>query len=426
MNEDILSFIWRYQYFETANLQTDENLHISVIRTGYKNVNSGPDFSQASVIIDEVHWHGSVEIHVKSSDWFVHTHEKDRAYENVILHVVWENDKPVVRNDGTLIPTLTLKGLVKMAVLEKYAALQDVKTGIPCAGSFAEIAEIHKYAMLDRVLLERLERKAGEVLHLLEINQNDWEKTTYQWLGRHYGFKLNDHAFARLTRITPWKIIQKHRDRLVQVEALLFGMAGMIPDDSDENYVRQLRKEFQFLSAKFRLSEETMQPHEWKFAKLRPAGFPTVRLAQLARLLSKTGNLFLMLTTAEPIADLQEIFHAPQSEYWTEHYVFGKKSKNKVPAMGKDASALLVINVVAPLLVAFSKQKQQPEMLDKAIYWLSQVPAENNHILREWANLGMRVKTAADSQALIEWYNNFCVPRKCLECTVGGILVRST
>lgn len=426
MNEDILSFVWRFQYFNTTNLQTDDNVSVSILRTGYKNANAGPDFSQAAVIIDNVHWHGSIEIHVRSSDWFLHTHEKDLAYEGVILHVVWENDRPIIRKDGTMIPTLSLKGLVNAAVLERYAMLQDVKEGIPCAGMFQEILDIHKYAMLDRVLMGRLDRKAGEVMHLFENNQNDWEKTAYQWLGRHFGFKLNDHAFLRLTQIAPWKIIQKHRVRLVQIEALLFGMAGLIPEDSDENYVRLLRKEFLFLTTKYELTEKVMWAHEWKYAKLRPAGFPTVRLAQLAKLLSREGSLFLMLTSAQSITDLQEIFHGTQSEYWTEHYVFGKKSKNKVPAMGKDASALLVINVVVPLLVAFSKQRQQPELLDKAIYWLSQVPAENNRITRDWATLGMRVNTAADSQALIEWYNNFCSTRKCLDCTVGGILVRTS
>jgi hypothetical protein len=425
MNEDILSFIWRFQYFETADLRTDENLSVSVLRTGYKNVNAGPDFSQAAVVIDQVHWHGSVEIHVRSSDWLLHTHEKDLAYEGVILHVVWENDQPIVRADGTLLPTLSLKGMVKSSVLERYAALQDFKEGIPCTDMFAKVIDIHKYAMLDRVLLERLDRKAGEIMRLYEDNKKDWEQTAYQWIGRHYGFKLNDHAFLRLMQITPWKIIQKHRDHLVQIEALLFGMAGLIPEHSDGKYIRLLQKEFQFLSAKYKLSGEPMPAHEWKFARLRPAGFPTVRIAQLAKLLSRQGSLFLLLTTAESITALHEIFHCPQSEYWTEHYIFGKKSKQRVPAMGNEASSLLIINVVVPLMVAYSKQRQQPALLDRAIYWLSQIAAESNRITREWGTLGMAVKTAEDSQALIEWYNNYCMPRKCLECTVGSILVRS-
>lgn len=427
MNEDILSFIWRFQYFETTDLRTDENLSLSVIRTGYKNVNAGPDFSEARVIIDGVQWIGSIEIHVKSSDWFLHTHETNDAYEGVILHIVWENDRQVIRKDGTSIPTLSLKGLVKTAVLERYAQLQDEKEGIPCAAMFHEVAEIQKYAMLDRVLLERLDRKASDVNRLLEINKNDWEETTYQWLAKHFGFKLNDHSFLRLAQIASWKTIQKHRDRPLQIEALLFGCAGLLPgvDETVEVYVRQLRNEFQFLCGKYKLTGQPMQSHEWKFSRLRPVGFPTVRIAQLARLLSEHGSLFSMIVTATNFQELQSRFQIGQSQYWEEHYIFGKKAKAKVPAMGSDASALLIINAVVPLLVAYSKQRQQPELLDKAIYWLSEIPAENNRITRDWNDLGMRVTTAADSQALIEWYNQYCMPRKCLECTIGAALVRS-
>jgi hypothetical protein len=427
MNEDILSFIWRFQYFDTADLHTDENLSLSIIRTGYKNVNAGPDFSEARVIIDDVQWIGSIEIHVKSSDWFLHTHETNDAYEGVILHIVWENDRPVIRKDGTSIPTLSLKSLVKPAILERYSQLQDEKEGIPCAAMFQEVAEIQKYAMLDRVLLERLDRKSSDVNKLLEINNNDWEETAYQWLAKHFGFKLNDHSFLRLAQIANWKVIQKHRDRLLQIEALLFGCAGLLPDADEtvEVYVRQLRNEFQFLSGKYKLAGKPMEAHEWKFSRLRPAGFPTVRIAQLARLLSEHGSLFSMIVTATNFQELQSRFQIGQSEYWTEHYIFGKKAKAKVPAMGSDSSALLIINAVVPLLVAYSKQRQLPELLDKAIYWLSEIPAENNRITRDWNGLGMRVTTSADSQALIEWYNQYCTPRKCLECTVGAALVRA-
>ncbi|CAG5068183.1 hypothetical protein DYBT9623_00912 [Dyadobacter sp. CECT 9623] len=425
MNEEILSFVWRFQYFESANLATDDQKRISVIRTGHRNNNAGPDFLEAAVVIDDVHWYGSIEIHVRSSDWFVHTHDSDPAYESVILHLVWENDKPVMRQDGTLVPTLALKGLVKNSIMERYALLQDMGDTIPCSGMFSEIHEIHKYAMLDRVLLERLDRKAAAVMEMLEKNRNDWEETAYQWLGMHFGFKLNDPAFLRLTQIVPLKIIQKHRDRLLHIEAILFGCAGLIPEKSEDIYVRSLQKEFRFFSTKYKLADKVMQSHEWKFAKLRPAGFPTIRLAQLARLLSIQGNLFSTIISVNSFEKMQELFQLRQSEYWVRHYVFDKKAATPVPFMGKDAGSLLIINGIIPVLVAFARQRQQPELLDKAIDWLSQLPSENNRITREWATLGMRVKTSADSQALIEWYNNYCLPKKCLDCTVGAGLVRS-
>ncbi|GGN03237.1 hypothetical protein GCM10010967_42460 [Dyadobacter beijingensis] len=426
MNEDLLAFIWRFQYFEQKALRTDENMPLSVIRPGFRNTNAGPDFAEARIVIDGVVWVGSIEIHVRSSDWYLHEHERNGAYDGVVLHVVWDNDGPAHRRDGTAVPTLSLNGLVQASIIERYRLLQDEKEMVPCSSQFATVDQIRKYAMLDRVLLERLARKAADIHQLLETNQQDWEQTAYQWLGRHFGFKLNDPPFQRLTAIVPWKIIRKHTDRLMQVEALLFGCAGLIGEESEDIYVRQLQQEFRFLSAKYQLADAIMQPHEWKYARLRPAGFPTVRLAQFARLLCNTGGFLNRFLTAGHFDEIRELFRIEQSAYWREHYLFGKKARGLVPYLGADASNLLIINAAVPLLVAYSKQREHPALLDKAIYWLSEIPAENNRITREWASLGMRVKSAADSQALIEWFNNYCTPKRCLECTVGAALVRET
>ena len=434
MNEHILSFIWRFQYFETADLRTDEGSELSISRAGLLNSNAGPDFSNVRIQIDGVEWAGCVEIHVKASDWFLHQHATDKAYESVVLHVVWENDLPVNRLDGTLIPTLTLKGIVRRSILERYFQLLDEKEEIPCANSFGHADHLQKLAMLDRVLLERLDAKASNVIVLFQNNQQNWEETAYQWLGQHFGFKLNDPAFLRLTQIVPWKIIQKHRNALLQIEAILFGVAGLIPElvvtgdigVPQEEYVHDLRREYQFLSAKYGLQGNKIEEHEWKFLRLRPAGFPTVRLAQMAKLLSRHTSIFSVIVNQEKLSGLHDIFQLQQSEYWTGHFQFGKKSKSKVPAMGKEAANLLIINAVIPLIVAYSRQRHLPDLLDRAIEWLSEIPAENNRITREWERLEMRVKTAADSQALIQWHNHYCIERRCLDCTVGASLVRSS
>ncbi len=436
MNEDILSFIWRFQYFIAPDLQTDAGEKLRIRKAGQKNTNAGPDFSDSRVEIDGVEWIGCVEIHVKASDWFLHQHEHDQAYESVVLHVVWENDTPIRRRDGTLLPTLTLKGTVRLSVLERYSKLQDQKEGIPCSGIFHEVHELQKIAMLDRTLLERLERKSAQVLEMLQNNQYDWEEVSFQWLGQHFGFKLNDPAFLRLTQIVPLKIIQKHRSSLFQIEALLFGSAGLIPEKADidlngnllfeDTYIAELRKEYRFLAAKYGLTGKQMEFREWKFLRLRPAGFPTIRMAQFARLLNLQNGLFSAITNTENASGLHQLFHLKQSEYWTLHFQFQKKAKTKVPAMGKDATDLLIINAAVPLLVAYSKQRQQPELLDRAIGWLSELAAENNRITREWEEVEMKVKTAADSQALIEWYHNYCMPRRCLECSVGAALLRQS
>lgn len=281
--------------------------------------------------------------------------------------------------------------------------------------------------MLDKVLLERLDQKASKVLQLLQANQQDWEETTYQWLGQHFGFKLNDPAFLRLMQIIPLKVLQKHRGQIIQLEALLFGAAGLIPglsDDMDEVYITDLRREYNFMANKYGLANLQMNAHEFKFLRLRPAGFPTIRLSQFANLLNRNSTLFSTLTTAKKVKDLHSLFELKQSDYWIHHFQFGKPSKNTVPAMGKDAINSLIINAAVPLLVAYCRHRQQPDLLDKALRWLSEIPAENNHIIRTWETLGMKVKTAADSQALIGWYNHYCSAKKCLDCVVGAALVR--
>ncbi|WP_159466842.1 DUF2851 family protein [Dyadobacter sp. 3J3] len=436
MNEDLLSFIWQFQYFDAVNLKNEEGERIQIILTGHKNANAGPDFSDARIRIDGVEWVGSVEIHTKSSDWLLHQHSENEAYESVIIHVVWENDVTIFRPDKTILPVISLKGLVRLSILERYSALMDAREfyenpGIACQEQFADVNELQKFSMLDRVLLERLDKKASNVLELYQANQQDWEETAYQWLGQHFGFKLNDPAFLRLTQIIPLKILQKHRTQSSQLEGLLFGSAGLIPDKSkgeeiEDFYIEALRREYQFLSNKYQISHLQMNAHEFKFLRLRPAGFPTIRISQFADLISKNGTFFSSIISAENVKSLHQLFNLKQSDYWIHHFQFGKLSKSNVPVMGKDAVNLLIINAAVPLLVAYSRQRQQPELLDKALTWLSEIPAENNRITREWEILGMKVKTAADSQSLIEWYNHYCTNKKCLECTVGAALIRST
>ncbi|MDQ6476966.1 DUF2851 family protein [Dyadobacter sp. LHD-138] len=432
MNEDLLSFIWQFQYFDASDLHTEAGENIDILRTGHRNTNAGPDFSGARIRIDGVEWVGSVEIHTISSDWLSHQHNNDAAYESVILHVVWENDKPIHRPDGTILPVLSLKGLVRLSILERYANLIHAEErynadAIPCAEQFPSVGALQKFSMLDKVLLERLDEKASKVLQLFQANQQDWEETTYQWLGQHFGFKLNDPAFLRLTQIIPLKVLQKHRGQIIQLEALLFGTAGLIPDlsdDVDEVYATDLRREYNFMANKYGLTDLQMNAHEFKFLRLRPSGFPTIRLSQFASLLNRNSALFSTLTTAKKVKDLHCLFESKQSDYWIHHFQFGKPSKNTVPVMGKDAINLLIINAAVPILVAYSRHRQKPDLLDKALSWLSEIPAENNHITRTWETLGMKVKTAADSQALIGWYNHYCSAKKCLDCVVGAALVR--
>jgi hypothetical protein len=417
MNESFLHYLWQFQYFKKKDLLSFDGEELTVLKTGMLNSNAGPDFFNAKVKIGEIEWVGNVEIHIKSSEWFAHHHEKDSAYDNVILHVVWDNDKPVIRN-GTSIPTLELKNRVDPSLLQEYKRLINSSTSIACQKSFSQVDDLIKLSTLDKALMQRLETKANQVADLLKFNKNDWEETTYQLLARNFGFKVNAEPFFQLSKSLPYKIIQKQSSQL-QVEALIFGQAGMLETKTKDEYISLLFKEYHLLEQKYSLTDFKLNPAQWRFLRLRPANFPTIRLAQFAVLLFKTKNIFSQLISIESYTSIQRIFVLPQSDYWETHYRFGKKSKGEVPELGEASIQNIVINTVAPLLVAYGKYKDEQSYVDRAVELLQQLSAEENKITKEWNALGLKVKNAFDSQAVIELYNNFCQKRQCLNCSIG-------
>ena len=425
MNEAFLHFLWQFQYFDKSCLQTTDDETIQVLRIGQPNTNAGADFQDARLLIDEVEWAGTVEIHVKSSDWNIHAHDADMAYQNVILHVVWQDDKPIVRSDQTKIPTLILSDKTDYSLAQKYQALLESKQPMACYSQFQKVSGVKKYAMLDKVLMQRLANKALFVHQYLSENNQDWEETAYQTLAKNFGFKLNAEPFFRLAKALPLKVLGKHRDNLFQLEALIFGVAGFLSANSlEDEYQTKLAKEFQFVSAKYQLQDDILGAHEWKYLRLRPANFPTVRLAQFAKLIQENINLFSVILHLDNIENVSKTFKIEQSAYWQEHYVFGKKATGKVPIIGETSVENIVINTVVPLLVAYSKQKDDERYLEKAIRFLEELPAENNKITKHWQTLDLPMKTAFDSQAGIEWFNQFCSTKKCLSCEVGISLLR--
>lgn len=423
MNESFLHYIWQFQYFNKVDLLTSGEEKISVLRPGFHNTHAGPDFLQSKIKIDNIEWAGHVELHVKSSEWYNHRHEQDGAYENVILHVVWENDKPVYRKDNTLLPTLELKKRVDTSLIQSYRKLVESSSEVACERNFHSVDTIVHLSMLDKALMQRLETKSDLVSKLLEGNQGDWEETCYQWLAKAFGFKTNSDAFFDLSRSMPFKIIQKHNS-LQQKEALLFGVAGMLSTKTKNEYITALYGEYQFLRKKFKLAEAELNPSQWKFLRLRPANFPTVRIAQLASILHQQKSIFSKLIETEDVSELIKIFSTVQSAYWQEHYRFGKPAKGKVPSMGIASIENLIINAVAPMLVAYGKAKDETIYIERAVHLLQQLPGESNKITRLWDELGLKMKTAFDSQAGIELYNNFCKKRQCLNCSVGVALLK--
>ena len=420
MKEDFLHYVWRFQYFTKQKLQTTTGEPLRIIHQGFLNTDSGPDFSNAKIQIGSLEWAGNVEIHIKASDWVKHQHDDDQSYQNVILHVVWEDDHTIYRADGSSIPTLALSQRVDTRLQEKYWALLQNAEQIPCANTFPDISSLTKMTMLDKVIVNRLERKATELLNWHQKYQADWEEIAYQWVVQHFGFKTNNPSFLQLAQSIPLKLFQKHGNQLLQIEAFLFGISGLLNEASvDDDYVKALRREYHFLQHKYRLSDAAMESNQWKFMRMRPSNFPTIRLAQLGMLLFTQKSFFSKFLFTESPERLLKIFEVTQSEYWQKHYDFGKTSKKKLEGMGKSSQVNLLINCVAPLLVAYGIYKDNTKYTDRALELLEQLPAEQNKIVRSWKQLGLEVKSAFDSQASLELYNQFCQKNKCLSCSIG-------
>lgn len=424
MNESFIHYLWQFQYFDKSELTTTEGEVLNILKPGILNSDAGPDFSQAKIKVGEIVWIGNVEIHIQSSGWYEHKHDQDAAYENVVLHVVWEENKPVYRTDGTRIPTLQLKGRVEDHLLKSYQKLINNPSAIPCEKSFASVDDLIKHAIVDKALMSRLETKATQIKKLLDKNKGDWDETTYQLVGSNFGFKVNKDPFIQLTNALPYKLIQKHRSSPVEVEALLFGQAGFLVAKTKDEYLTQLFNTYQFLAKKYDLMDKEMHVAQWKFLRLRPANFPTIRLAQLASLLCSQANIFSGMVEASSYKQLIQFFEIHQSAYWKTHYRFGKKSKGEVPGLGESSTENIIINTVVPLFVAYGQSRDDYSFVEKAIAILQSIPSEKNRIIKVWQELGYVSKTAFDSQGLIELYNSFCQRRACLNCTIGSALLK--
>jgi hypothetical protein len=422
MKEDFLQFIWLNQYFYKDNLRTTTGEELSIFNQGTKNSNSGPDFNGSRIRINDITWVGNTEIHRQSSDWNTHKHGQDKAYDNVILHVVWEDDKPVKRTDLTSIPTLELKNRIDPSVISRYNTLIRNETKILCASSFHTVSTLSKNSMLDRAVLNRLENKANVVREMLYSCANNWEQVAYSMLASNFGFKLNHFPFLRLSQSLPLKLLIKHSDHLFKMEALLFGVAGFFHYPYNDKYPNELRKEYAFLSHKYNLHRNELSIAEWKFSKVRPANFPTLRLAQFAAFIRHDPKLFSLFLHTSDIGNLLKEQYKV-SDYWQEHYSFDKHAPVHSTNLGKESIYNIAINTIVPLLVAYSKEKDEPEYMEKAISLLESIPAERNRITREWLNLDHPMQNAFDTQGAIELYNNYCTKRACLNCIIGKEII---
>ncbi len=416
MTEEFLHFIWKFK-MKDQTFRTLQGNEVVIIRHGEHNRDAGPDFLNTMIRIDSTLWAGNVEIHVRSSDWFRHRHDLDLSYDNVILHLVFEHDQTVTRKNGEEIPELVICDQVDPCLFETYQYFLNNHLWIPCALSLNVIDPLVLSNWLEVLSIERLELKYHNVLKILEFNNNDWNQAFYQALSGTFGFRINKEPFEMLARNTPVRFIEKHKDSLLQVEALLFGQAGLLERDYKDDYAEKLKKEYLHLKNKFSLQK--ISGHLWKFLRLRPNNFPTIRIAQLAMLLYLHENLFGKIIDSRDIIMIRNLFKVSASSYWHEHYRFDKLSASIPKKMSDQTIDLVMINNIIPFIFAYGKLKNRVSDQELALKLLSEIQPESNSIIRNFAKFGVDAKNAADSQALLELKNSYCDQKRCLDCRLA-------
>lgn len=425
MREDLLHFIWKYKKLQLTDLVTSNDESVVLIDVGLHNHLSGPDFFYAKVNIDGQLWVGNVEIHIKSSDWYAHRHEEDVKYDNVILHVVWEDDASVFRKDGSEIPTLELKNYIPKKLLLAYQNLFDKKqkTFNNCEKDIAHVDAFIFQNWLERLYFERLERKSEFVLALLKDSKNNWEQVLFALLLKNFGLKINGEAFLSLSNALDFSVIRKLQSDVSQLESVFFGMSNLLEDETVlDNYYIQLKKEYQYVKNKFDLKDDGVLKPE--FFKLRPPNFPTIRLSQLANLYTTHQNLFDKVINANSVEELYLLFDVCASEYWNDHFTFGKTTKKRTKKLTKKFIDLLIINSILPLKFCYSQQLGN-DINEDILKIISKIKKEDNSIISNFKVLEVIPKNAKNSHAILQLYNEYCTKNRCLECAIGTELLKN-
>jgi len=424
MKEEFLHFLWKYGLYHKESLKTTEGDVIEVIHPGIYNRDSGPDFFNARIKFRGIEWAGNVEIHSKASHFELHGHHRDHAYDNVILHIVTDNDKKVFSANGLEIPAAVIS--FDSNIYDRYLNLVNNPFIIACQEEIGSIDRFNLNHWISILTVERMGEKFESIKMMLTDTGNDWEEVFYRMIARYFGFRVNTEPFEMLASALPFRIIRKHLDNRLQIEALLFGTAGMLSEGLfrgaiNDNYYNDLIREFKVLKAKY--SIQPIHGWLWKFSKLRPANFPTVRISQLSAMLAVTGGLFSKVIETRETGELREVFNVTASEYWDNHYVFGKKSKHEKKNTGDTAIDILLINAVIPLLFTYGKIKHHDDYCIRALDFLEEIPPENNRIIKEWNETGVIASSAFDTQGLLQLRNEYCRKRRCLDCHIGSELI---
>ncbi len=423
MKEDFLHYVWKHQLFATKDLKTTDDKELTILNSGKHNLYTGPDFLEAKIEIDSIIWSGTVEMHLKSSDWYFHQHECDANYKNVILHVVWEDDVSVFNECNQQIPTLVLKGLIPKSLLENYYRLYSkTERWIPCQNLISKISDFTMQHWKMRLYLQRLETKSNRINKLLKELEYDYEAVLFRLLAKNFGLNINGEAFLNLAKQIDFKILRKEQHKFQSLNALLFGVAGFLDDAIEDDYYISLQKEYAYLQHKYQL--KSYPNNQFQFFKMRPSNFPTLRIAQLAALYHKYQNLFSKLIACTEVLEFYSLFTVSLHLFWETHFTFAKVSPKRKKRITKDFVDLVLINTVIPLKFTYYKNINK-EINESFFDVLKELKAEKNGVISKFSDLQIPIDSAFDSQALLELKNSYCNQKLCLQCAIGNELLKN-
>jgi hypothetical protein len=421
MKEDLLQFIWKFQYYNSNELLAVNGDAIQVIHPGSHNLNQGPDFTEAKIKISDTLWAGNIELHINSSHWNLHGHSSDHNFKNIILHVVWNHDVEIKDGNGNNLHTLELQSRVSKLLLEKYAQLMNVAQFIPCEKQLHQVNELALSSWKQRLVAERLLTRSENILQILKETNYHWEECFWWLIAANFGLKVNSDIFQQIAKTLPVPVLGKHKNSIIQIEALLFGQAGLLKNQFSEKYPALLQKEYRFYQKKYKLNPVD---GELYFLRMRPANFPTIRLAQLAMLIHESEHLFSKIKEANSIAEVKKMFGVVANDYWHYHYIFDEETDCKIKTLGKQMIDNIIINTVVPILFSYGLHHNEEYFKEKAINWLEEVSPEKNSITKGFEILGFANKNAFDSQALLQLKKEYCDKRNCLQCSIGNSLLK--
>ncbi len=421
MKEDLLQYIWKFQYYNHHELKDTNGGEILVVHPGSHNHNQGPDFVEAKIKINNTLWAGNVELHVNSSHWKLHNHSTDKNYNNIILHVVWQHDAEIKDVSGNNLPTLELQSRVSKLLLEKYRRLMQNATFIPCEDQLHGVNELTLSHWKQRLVVERLISRSENIFSILKQTHQHWEETFWWLIAANFGLKINSQVFQKIAQSLPVAVLAKHKNNILHLEALLFGQAGLLTKDFVGKYPAMLQKEYQFYQRKYSL---VPVDGELYFLRMRPANFPTIRLAQLAKLIHESEHLFSKIKEADSVQQVKKMFSVVPNDYWQYHYVFDEEVGYKIKTLGKQMVDNIIINTVVPVLFAYGLHHNEEAYKEKAIKWLEEILPEKNVITKGFENLDLENKNAFDSQAFIQLKNEYCNHKLCLQCAIGNSILK--